>query len=433
MRLTAVWLTFIVVLVFSFSVGTSCSAQEVRRDSVLLSRAKAESLFLSNNYDLILGQYDIDRARAGVITARLFDNPEISYENVLYNPSSRKFFQTSSADGQGQFNVQYSQLIKLAGKRNKAIRLATIDVRRSEYEFSDLLRTLRYSLRTSLNNLHFLQQSAKVYSREISSLEQTLSSFRIQLNKGNVAEKEVLRIQSLLYSVRNEQASLLSEIEEKMAEVRIFTGLPAHTEVRVTEPEIQVADIAQHYMQLVDSALSNRPDLKAARAGSEYAALNLQLQKAGAVPDITLSATYDRQGSHVKHYTGLGLSLPLPLFNRNQGAIREAKTEVDANTSLVKQTEMVIRNEVEKAYRSVLRSKEIYSSVPSGFSAGFTRLITEVNANYQKRNISLLEFLDLYNSYRESVLQMNQIQASYLNAQEELNYVTASSLREALK
>lgn len=433
MRLTAVWLTFIVVLVFSFSAGTSCFAQEVRRDSVLLSRAKAESLFLSNNYDLILGQYDIDRARAGVITARLFDNPEISYENVLYNPSSRKFFQTSSADGQGQFNVQYSQLIKLAGKRNKAIRLATIDVRRSEYEFSDLLRTLRYSLRTSLNNLHFLQQSAKVYSREISSLEQTLSSFRIQLNKGNVAEKEVLRIQSLLYSVRNEQASLLSEIEEKMAEVRIFTGLPAHTEVRVTEPEIQVADIAQHYMQLVDSALSNRPDLKAARAGSEYAALNLQLQKAGAVPDITLSATYDRQGSHVKHYTGLGLSLPLPLFNRNQGAIREAKTEVEANTSLVKQAEMVIRNEVEKAYRSALRSKEIYSSVPPGFSSDFNRLITEVNANYQKRNISLLEFLDLYNSYRESVLQVNQIQANYLNAQEELIYVTASSFGEALK
>ena len=421
--------SFFLCLVALLSVG-STFANPAARDTLKVSGREAEALFLKNNYELILKQYDIERAKAEEITAGLFDNPELSYENLVYNPDTKKFFQTSSADGQGQFNVQYSQLIRLAGKRNKAIRLAGVGLKLSEFEFADLLRTLRFSLRSNLCSLYFLQQSASIYDQEIRSLQKTLEVFNVQLSKGNIAEKEVLRVKSLIIAIQSEYASLQNNIDDLQAELKMLTGLPSNAVLWVESPGAVITADAQlqlSYQQLLESALKNRPDLKAAKAGNEYAALNLKLQKANAVPDMTIFGTYDRQGSHVKHYTGLGLSVPIPLFSRNQGLITEAKANLGASENLVKSKIASIEIELSNTYHATLRLRDLYENIRADADTDFNRLISELNSNYEKRNLGMLEFLDLYNSYRESFLRINQLKADYLNSLEQLNYVTGSS------
>jgi cobalt-zinc-cadmium efflux system outer membrane protein len=76
--------------------GIAGSAQ----DSLKLSMPEAEKMFIAGNYELIAQQYQTEQAKADVITAKLFDNPEISYENQLYNPVTKKFFQNSLPSGQ---------------------------------------------------------------------------------------------------------------------------------------------------------------------------------------------------------------------------------------------------------------------------------------------------------------------------------------------
>ncbi len=418
-------------LIVSFSFAFTCLAQEKGRDTIRLSVKTSEELFLKNNYDLILKRYDIEKAKAEVITARLFENPEISYENVLYNPSSKKFFQTSAADGQGQFTAQYSQLIRLAGKRNKNIQLAGTGVKLTEYEFADLLRTLRYTLRTDFYDLYYSQQSAKVYGNGILSLQQTADIFNAQYQKGNIAEKEVVRIKSLLYSLRAEFAAFQNEIEDKQTELKMLLRLDPDAVIipeGVKDPE-NVTPVSQiSYQQLLDAALSNRPDIKAVRAGMDYAGINLSLQKANAVPDITISGSYDLQGSYVKHYTGLGVTLPLPLFNRNQGAVKQAKIDLEAGNTLMQSKLSEVENQVSNSYHSALRLEHVYAGLDSGFGSDLERLISEVNKNYLKRNISLLEFLDFYNSYRENMLQLNEMRAGILSSLEELNYITGTTV-----
>jgi cobalt-zinc-cadmium efflux system outer membrane protein len=210
--------------------GIAGSAQ----DSLKLSMPEAEKMFIAGNYELIAQQYQTEQAKADVITAKLFDNPEISYENQLYNPVTKKFFQNSLPSG--QYNVQISQLIKLAGKRNKNIQLANTGIKLSEYAYFDLMRSLRFQLRSNFYKAYYAQQSAIVYQQQIKSLEQLLAASEQQLKMGNVALKDIIRIKSLVYNLKGEYTTLLNEIEDTETTLKLMTTIKANTALSLTAP-----------------------------------------------------------------------------------------------------------------------------------------------------------------------------------------------------
>lgn len=403
-------------------------AQEVKRDSLNITLQQAEAQFLKNNLSLIAGQYNIDDAKAEVITARLFDNPQIGFENILYNPERKKFFDMTH-DG-GQISASISQLIQTAGKRNKSIRLAKLNVKQAEYSFFDLLRTLKYTLRGDFFKIYYQKESAKVYQQEISALDKTLKIFQQQYSKGNIAEKEVLRIQSQLYSLQTELNALKDGIDDVQSEFKLLIKANANIDINPLLDVKQEAQLVESvpYHQLLDSAQTNRYDLKGAQTTVDYSNLNLKLQKAMAVPDVTLSLTYDKQGSFLRNYTGLGVNIPLPLFNRNQGAIKQAKIAIESSKNGLELQQAQVESELDNAYQGAMRLERLYHGFDPKFRDNFTHLIDEVAKNYQKRNISLLEFLDFYDSYKTNALQFNSLKLDRISSLEQLNFVTGTPI-----
>lgn len=311
----------------------ACVRFAAAQDTLKLSITDAEKRFLANNYQLLLANYDIAQAKADVITARLFDNPEISHENLFYNHETKRFLETSFATG--QFNTQISQLFKLAGKRNKQIKLAQTAVKMEEYAYYDLMRTLRYQLRSNFFKLHGLQQSAKIYSRQIKALEQLLQASNKQLALGNIAQKDIIRIKSLLYNLQVERQQMLTEIAELGTELKLLTQISPNMVIETivdgdTQKQATLSTLLP-YTTLLDSAMNNRVDLKNSQMAITYAQQNLRLQKANAIPDVQLSLAYDLKGNYPEKYTGIGISMPIPLFNRNQGEIKKLKLPLKRN------------------------------------------------------------------------------------------------------
>jgi cobalt-zinc-cadmium efflux system outer membrane protein len=416
-------LIFTLLVLFSF--GTEALAQ----DTLRLSLVKAEKLFLEGNYQLITQGYQTDRSKAEVITARLFDNPELNYENLFYNHETGKFFETSMATG--QFNAEISQLIKLAGKRNKNIQLANTGVKIAEYAYFDLMRTLRFELRSNFYKSYYAQESAKVYNEQIGNLERLLAASEQQLKSGNIALKDILRIKSLVYSLKTEYSLLLQEITDLESNLKLMTNIKADTKLLLLldEPAAQSLKIQDYpYLDLVEKAKLNRSDLQLVKSEITYAAQNLRLQKAMAVPDLEIALSYDLKGNYPERYTGLGVKIPLPLFNRNQGEIKKARIAIDAGNVRFKQQESILENEVYKSYQSALRTETLYQGLDPKFPDDFKTLINEVTKNFRNRNISLIEFLDFYDSYKENILQINNLEFERRNAIEEINYVTGSAI-----
>ena len=397
------------------------------RDSLNITIKQAEDLFLKNNLSLIAGQYNIDDARAQVITARLFDNPEVSYENILYNSTNKRILDVSKQTGQRAAGI--SQLFQTAGKRNKNIKLAKMGVQQAEFQLFDLLRTLKYTLRTDFYKIYYQEQSAKVYAREISSLSKTLVGFKQQYAKENIALKEVLRIQSQLYTLQSELNELKDDIDDVQSEFKLLTRTNANVHiVPQLEFNLDGKDILQQvtYKKLLDSAYTNRYDLKLSHSVIESSNLNLRLQKSMAIPDVTMSVTYDRFAGYTPNYTGLGISIPLPLFNRNQGNIRQAKVAIDISKNALVQQEDQLQSDLDNSYQAADRLERLYNSFDPKFKADFTHLIEEVYKSYEKHNISLLEFLDFYDSYKTNAIQLNNLQLNRISSLEQLNFVTGT-------
>ena len=408
-----------------FLLGFNALAQ----DSLQLSLRQAERQFVKNNYQLILQQYETDQAQADVITARLFDNPEFSHENLFYNHETKRFLETSMASG--QFNTSVSQLIKLAGKRNKNIQLAKAGVKLSTYAYFDLLRSLRYELRSTFYKAYYTQQTLTVYQDQIQAMEQLLASSEKQFLLGNTATKDVIRIKSLLYDLKTEQSDLQNELEDTQSQIKILINSPAAQPLKlIVSPREEESYHLTHlnYTNLLDSAKTNRADLQLAKANLNYAEKSLSLQKANAVPDVALSLSYDLKGNYPEKYTGIGISIPIPLFNRNQGEIKKAKLALAAGNTALQQQELFLENEVYNSYKTALRTENTYQSIDQDFSGDFEQLIAQVHINFRNRNISLIEFLDLYEAYKAHVLQLNKLKYERMNAKEELNYVTGSTL-----
>jgi outer membrane protein, heavy metal efflux system len=388
------------------------------QDSVSMTMQQVEDSFLIKNLALIAQKYSIDSARATVITAKLYNNPEVDYQNELYDQLTHGLFGAERS-------FQVSELITMARKRNKAIQLATSGIEIAEDQFYDLLRTLRFVVRNDFYNIYFMEQSAKLYQLEISSLKNLVPVFEGQVQKGYMAADDAIRIKSQLYTLQAEFDGLQTNIEEVQSELKFL--IRAGNNVYII-PMANVDALAENnvaktsYQDLIDTAIADRPDLKSLNAGIAFSQNNLTLQKALAVPDISVEAAYDRYGSYVHNYNSIGIGLPIPLFNRNQGNIKNAQIQLEVSKVNYENGIDQVKNEVTTNYITALRSEKLLMSFDPKFEQDLRQMIDQVLINFEKKNITMLEFLDYYDSYKQNILQINQLRYNKMNALEQLNF-----------
>ena len=379
-------------------------------------------MFLQDNLRVMAQHYNIDIASAQVITAKLLPNPDFSLSNGIAG--------TDEPNPANEQSASVSQLITTAGKRNKNIKLAQIGVEQAKDQFFDLIRTLKFELRSDFYSVYYQRQSEKVYDLEISSLNKTLTAYREQYAKGNIAEKELLRIQSQLYSLQVEYNSLEVGIDTVESQLKLLIKVNARTNLEpiVTE-DITGKEILTTvpYQKLLDSAYVNRYDLRYSKTTVDYNNMNLELQKATAVPDFSLSLNYDKLGSYGTNFFSGGIEFNIPLFNRNQGNIKQARLQVDQSKVQLQSQQDQVESDVATNYKLAMKYEKLANSFDPNFKQDFTHLVQEVFKNYMERNIGMLDFLDYYDSYKTNAVQLNSLLLSRVTSLEQLNYVTGTS------
>ncbi|MDX5348745.1 MAG: TolC family protein [Hymenobacteraceae bacterium] len=397
-------------------------------DTVEIRLAEAERLFQERNLPLLMQKTNIESAKAAVIQAKLFENPVLSLEQNIYNPNNHRYFDVTKS---GQTIVALEQLVYLAGKRNKRVKVEELNRQLTEFDYYDLLRTLRFELRTSYLQLHYQLQAYNNLNQRTQAVQQLVTAFDGQYRKGNVPLKEITRLKALLFSLENQKLALYSEIQQQQADLRLLTQTPATTFIipLVDDAALDRATTGNlSYSRLLHEAQENRYDLKAAETDVQRQEAMLKYQKSLAVPDIAIGGVYDRAGSFVQDYTGVTLSVPLPVFNRNQGNIKIARNEIERSKMQLQLQQQLLENEVMQAYQRARTSEQLYTGFDPGFNDEFDRLIEGVTSSFARRNISLIEFLDYYETYTESINQLLELRNSRLRALEEINYTIGKPL-----
>ena len=406
-------ITFTLFLIFSCSLWP-------QSNPLKLTMKEAEELFRTHNLLLVAEYYNVDMAQAQVVQAKLFDNPIITLEQNIYNRLNGKYFDLGK---EGESGVQIEQAINLAGQRNKRIRLEKINHQSALLQFEEVARTLNSELKETCVEMYFLTKSVQIYDKEITSLEELLLFYKNMAEKGNISLLELSRMQALLLSLKKEKNDAVNELVSKRGNLKMLLNLPVAQEIEILLDETMLSrlDLSSLSLADLDSLLPSRPDQRLAFSILEASKANLKLQRSLSAPEFAIQGIYDRAGNFINNYFAVGLSFSVPIFNRNQGNIKSAKLEIEKSLKEKEYTENKANSELYVAYSRLEKAMELYQSADDDLEKNFNRLLEGVNENFRKRNISMLEFVDYYESYKETSLQLYETRKDVFLAMENLN------------
>ncbi len=390
-----------------------------------LTIQQAEELFLKNNFLLLAQQYDIDRADAQIVQSRLYPNPEITADVVAYQQQENLYFPMGKS---GNFVAGLEQLILMGGKRKSQIALAKLDKQRAEAEFTDLTRNLRQQIWDSFFTLHNQQKIIEKYNRLLDKLDDLITGYEQQVAKNNVALKDLVRLKSVYVKINNDKSEESAAMIEEQQKLGILLGVTGPISTVYTQADAdKFGSALVGYDDLLQKSMTNRPDYKQSQLGIEASKVNLSLQKRLAIPDITLRAGYNQQGDAFMNQYNIGLGIPLPVFDRNQGNIQSAKIEKMQQEKGLAYKEVEIKNEVLAAYENYTRSVDEYKRISKMINEDFDTVFAGLNTNFRKGNVSMIEFADFFEAYNEAQAEMERVRKQLAIAAAQVNYVTATN------
>jgi cobalt-zinc-cadmium efflux system outer membrane protein len=415
------WIITTALLIFSLS----SMAQVIQP----ITLQEAEDTFLHRNYQLLAQRFRVDADQALVQQARLWSNPSFS---ATWGFGTTDKIQPFYGGNGGETAYSIDQLITLAGKRNKAVQLAKLNAATTLSEFFELMRTLRLQLRSNYYQLYFLQETEKVLQEQLANLQKIVDAYEEADKKGSVAHADVIRLRALLVGLSNDYTDLKQQELASQLSLQQLLGSDHQY-----APKVDTEGLSRYNLNmkgytlpaLIDTALLDRPDLRIAQQQLQQAQMNYSLQKALAVPDLHVGATYDKAGSYAPNFVGLTLGIDLPFWNRNQGNIRSAGNQVKVQEQSLAQGNNVVATDVQQAVQKISLMDRQYQLLDfKSFNKEYNKLIDEIALNFRKGNISLLQFIDYFNSYSDNVKNTNKLMLDRITAYEELNFATGTEL-----
>lgn len=425
---------YLLLLIFS---GLSLFAQEDK--SIKLTVGEVESLFLSNNLQLIATRFDVDIADAAIAQAKLWDNPNLSVSDVnLWSTRSQRDGESEvipplfgSFAKNTEFSIELSQLIQTANKRGKLVNREKVSKEIALQEFEEVLRGLKVELRKSVYEIQYSQAYLAILTNQRESLSRLIESHKKQVSQGNIAKNELLRLQSSFLELENEINEVLSDLNEQQKTLKVLLNVDPFTNLEIEEDGIpQKSPDSILLARLMELAEESRPDMKLYKLQTQYHEKSLAYEKSLRVPDLTISANYDRYGGVWKDFIGFGVSVDLPFFNRNQGNIRAARISRDQSLYLARQQQNVIQHEVAASYNNYVYTYAFYKKInDDSLLPELDNMLDTYTKNLQNRNINMLEYIDFMDAYRANKQTVLTARKKVSIQFEELQYTVGTEIR----
>ena len=379
--------------------------------------------FEAANPSLRAGQIGIDESRAQEITAYLRPNPGLSLtadgtQIVPHKGIWRPFAGTFESPSISYLHErQHKRELRLESAQ-KATGIAVSGQ-------ADLERTLLFTLRMAF--VQTLQEKAVLdLAREnLSYYDHLLNVNRERYKAGAIAQVDLDRLE--LQRVQYESDLQTADVNLRTAKIQLLALLNERTPVEqfdVTGPFDFSAQIAA-LEEVRQKAVDTRPDLRAAIEAIDKAQTDHKLAVANGSTDPTLSAWYTHNSSNNNpfgiHTLGVGVSIPLRIFDRNQGEKLRTQLDIDLNEKLMEATRAQVFSDVDSAYATVNSTVILLQPYKDRYLQQASRVRDTIAFSYEHGAASLLDFLNAQADYRSVRVNYLNLVASYLNAAGQLN------------
>ena len=420
------WALVFIMLVF---IVPFAKAQNKSADTLTLNMQDAEKRLLDSNLLILASHYNIDVNKALIEQAKLWSNPTLVTDQVI--AANGKFFpygKNNDGSYSGQYFIQLQQLITTAGKRGKLINLATTNSKISELQLMDVLRNLRSQLHTDFYTLIQQTTANKIYDDEALQLSALLKGMQAQFDAGNIAQKDFLRVQALTISLQQDITNLKKQTEDTEADLKTILQIDNNVFIKPLKDGENEVQLNENIDAIIDTAKAHNPYYLLQQAQNDYQQQNLIYQKSLRSPDVTLGPEFDRNSSFAPNYFGLSVSLPLPVFNKNQGNIKAAGFAIQQQQAVTQNAGTQLSNNVIMAYNKLQLTVQQNSLLQKDFYSKYQLMFQNMLQSYKQKQIGLLEFLDFFETYKDAQLKLLQQQLDLHLSADELNYQAGTDI-----
>jgi cobalt-zinc-cadmium efflux system outer membrane protein len=332
----------------------------------------------------------------------------------LYSGVSNSDYLHNNTEG----DLGLGYLIERGGKRARRYQAAKDVTAQTRSLVADNERGLTYQVATLFTNVQLAESTIDLAQQDLKSFQQTMDIGESQFKAGAISEDDYLKIELQLLQFESdlEQAQLAHQ--QGLSDLRQLLGYES------VSADYDVVDVFDYLPMKANleglqmQALQNRPDLRAAVQGVTAANSSYLLAKADGVPDLTVQGNY----SHVNGINAATfyLSIPLPIFNRNQGEIARTRSVIVMSQEQQAFTNGQVLTDVKDAYEGVKSNDRMFMMYRDKYRNVAKKSRDIADYAYHRGGIALLDFLDAERSYRAEELGYRQTLASYLLALEQL-------------
>lgn len=335
--------TFLVAVLLFHAVAPMADADQTR-----LSLATALDTARRQNPQIAMARARVSQSEGMREQAGLIPNPSLyaSSENTPLGGSQPFTFGNDTDD-----YIYLIQKIELGGKRGRRVALESENVNQMSIQSELAMRQLLGRVAIAYWMAAGSAAVDQLYEREVDTLGEIVEYNQARAEKGAARQADVIRIQL-------ESDRLKAQARQASEQARRYL-IALYREMGATDfpDSVEFVDKLDHLPEIrtsdIRTVLNDRPEMRSAQEGLKQAIANLDLQRANAIPDPRLMGGYKRfSGSG--QFTGLntlffGVQVPLPIFDRNQGAIAAAQARVQGAKEAVRDEEVAIRAEVAAA------------------------------------------------------------------------------------
>ncbi len=412
-----------------FLLAAECLAQSAAPPRAITWR-EAQDRFRANNPSFLAGQVAVDEARADEITAYLRPNPDFSLQTDG----------TQIAPSQGMWrpfagtliSTNLSYLHERRQKRELRLGSAQEMTAIAMSAQTDLGRNLMFNLRDAFVRVLLAKAVVEVAKANLGYYDKALSINRDRYGAGAMARVDFQRLE--LQRVQFVSDLATAQVNLRTAKIDLEALLHDRTPV----DEFDVAEKFDYREpaitldELRSAALHNRPDLKEAEQTVAKAKTDHELAVANGSTDPTFSVWWTHNGSfnNPTAYNTLGasVSIPLRIFDRNQGEKLHTLLDISRAQKLRDAAEIAALHDVDAAHATLQNTLELLRPYRSQYLMEAEQVRSTISFSYEHGAASLIDFLDAQKEYRSTQLSYLNLVGAYLSAANQVNFAVGQEV-----
>ncbi|OPB91073.1 transporter [Elizabethkingia miricola] len=387
---------------------------------------ECEEAFRKNNLELLAQQYNINLADADIIQAKIWDLPEVTFQANAYNPEGKKFFDIGRSK-----NATIQQLIYLGGKKKNEIEFAKSNKELAQLQFSQLLADLRSQMRETYYALYFEEKKLQSVDIQLRYMNDLLEAYRIQTQKGNTSLKDEVRLQSVVINLNNDKVTINNNILQQQQSMKVLTGINDTMLTGFADEEANKLMAMQPLMtvdEIKQKALDNNADYLFSLKTIDNNKTFLKWQKSLNVPDINVGGAWSQNGGTYNNEIDFTIGIPIPLWKKNKGNVVRAQVQIEQSQKTVEMKKQQLETQLDMAYQTWQNQYQQYFALKPQDMDNLEVVYQGILKNFRKGNVSLIEFTDFTDSYRQTILQLYEMKKQIMISAEEINHLTQSKI-----